>query len=151
MEEVLWASPLYKILENSFEKVIWLLSTSTWSTLINHAGQTVVFLMLGHVWGTCRKWFWPKTFGDDICLESLVFYSSLLLIRRTFYTKTIIFAKMELSVTKFFGLKLLLVCSQTCPYIRNTTICPAWFIGVDQALGTCAHGHHYHNTSWMFR
>ena len=30
---------------------------------------------------------------------------------------------------------------QTCPNIRNATVCPAWFLGVDQALGTCGTVH----------
>ena len=34
---------------------------------------------------------------------------------------------------------------QTCPDVRNIAVCPARFLGVDQALGTCAIGHAAHS------
>ena len=101
------------------------------STQRNHAGQMVVFLTLGHVWGTCPKWFWPETFGDAICLESIVFYSNLLKIMKLFILKNMNFAKMTLCVAKFLGQTHFSLVPQTCPDIRNKTICSAWFFGVD--------------------
>ena len=36
-------------------------------TLKNSAWQMVVILILGHVWGTCQKWYWPNSSGYHIC------------------------------------------------------------------------------------
>ena len=35
-----------------------------WSTPKNRAGQTVVGLTSGQVWGTCQKWFWLNSSSD---------------------------------------------------------------------------------------